>query len=345
LLISSRTKVNKDDEASLNSIKYFGITLDELLISYDRSQLRDYNDERSFPVFFKPSFLLNKLVRILPIKTENYKKAFIKAVTSKGFHRESAKSRDVLKIVNYLKSQGIDDERVIYNLISKDIFLDKYNQESKDSSFNQGDFIESELNREFKEVQNKLGNTEEELTKLSKETNIKSEENKRLESTKEILEGDLNHYQTALKTLNKRVKQLENQKDSSVNQGAINFEVEDEKVKNTKLKNKIKNDLDDQIEDEKVQEVKRWQRQIWWNLLWVIPLLFSALFFVLPTEINPIMDQSDHFKISGIIIAPIILIFLPIINKRYWSEKEKKDRKDNHILSDKLKAKLHEIEE
>lgn len=345
LLIHSRAKVNKDDETSLNSIKYFGVTLDDLLISYDRYQLRNYNDERSFPVFFKPSFLLNKLVRVLPIKTDDYKKAFIKAITSKGFHRESAKSRDVLKIVNYLKSQGIDDEKVVYNLISKDIFLEKYNEKSKDPSFNQGDFIESELNREFKVVQDKLGNTEEELTKLSEETNIKSEENKKLELTKEILEGDLKQYQTAINILNKRVKQLENQKQDNVNQGAINFEAENEKLKNAELTKRLKNDLNDQIEDEKVQEVKRWQRQIWWNLLWVIPLLFSALFFVLPTEINPIMDQSDRFKISGIIIAPIILIFLPIINKRYWSEKEKKDRKDNHILSDKLKTKLHEIEE
>src|SRR5690606_4427267 len=134
-----------------------------LLVQFDKSQLEDHNDVNSFPVFFKPSFLLNKLVRVLPIQTSDYKKAFIKAVTSKGFHKDSSKSRDVLKIVNYLKSQGIDDERVVYNIISQDIFLEKYHKESQNEDFNQGEFIESELNREFKLFQEQLENTRKEL--------------------------------------------------------------------------------------------------------------------------------------------------------------------------------------
>jgi hypothetical protein len=89
LLLESRLKELKGEEVSLNSIKYYGVTLDDLLIQFDKSKTRDNLDVNSFPVFFKPSFLLNKLVRVLPIQTKDYKKAFIKAITSKGFHKDS----------------------------------------------------------------------------------------------------------------------------------------------------------------------------------------------------------------------------------------------------------------
>jgi hypothetical protein len=352
LLLNQRQRVNKGDEISLNSIKFFGMTLDGLLISFDRSELRDYNDERSFPVFFKPSFLLNRLVRVLPIKTDDYKKAFIKAVTSRGFNKDTAKSRDILKIVNYLKSQGVDDEKVVYNIISRDIFLEKYHEKQDEEGFNQGEFIESELNREFKEVQSKLGSTEEELLKLSDLANVKSEENKKLESTKEILESDLTQYESALTKLNKRVKQLENQKPLNVNQGALNFEAEDakmeagkEKDKANKLSKKLKNEVLDQIENEKILEVTRWQRQIWWNLFWVIPILLAALFFIFPHEWNPITEQKNRFTTSGIITVPVMAIFFLLLRTRYWDEGNKQKRKENHKLSDKLKAKLNEIED
>lgn len=344
LLLSQRSRVNKEDEISLNSIKFFGVTLDSLLIGFDRSELKQYNDERSFPVFFKPSFLLNKLVRVLPIKTDDYKKAFIKAVTSKGFNKETAKSRDILRIVNYLKSQGVDDEKVVYNIISKDIFLEQYHEKQNEKDFNQGEFIESELNREFKEVQSKLGITKDELSKLSEVANVKSEENQKLTSTKELLESDLSHYEAALKKLNKRVKQLENQKPINVNQSAINFEAEEAKLNSGQLSKKLKIEILEQVENEKIQEVKRWQRQIWWNLIWVIPLLLTALFFVLPNEWNPIENQKDRFTTSGIITTPVILVFLWLIRHRYWDEGNKTNRKNNHKLSDKLQTKLNEID-
>jgi len=145
IVLDSR-KIKEGEELTLNNAKYFALTLDGLLISYDKYNVKNYSDERSFPVFFKPSYLLNKLVKVLPIKTVDYKKAFIKAITTKGFYKNTRKSDDILKIVNYLKSKGINDEKVIYNLISEDIFLEKFREKSTDSSFNQGEFIESRLN-------------------------------------------------------------------------------------------------------------------------------------------------------------------------------------------------------
>lgn len=352
ILLNQRGRVSKDQDLSLNTIKYFGVTLDSLLIAFDRSEVQKYHDEKGFPVFFKPSFLLNRLVRILPIKTEDYKKAFIKAVTSKGFHRDSTKSRDILKIVNYLKSQGIDDERVVYNLISKDLFLEQYNKQQQVPGFDQGEFIESELNREIKEVQSKLGETKIELSKASELAESKSEENKKLASKKDVLEGDVAQYESALKKLHQRVKQLEKQKPVVNNQGAINFEAEDEAEKARsatekadKLKKALRLEVEDQVEKEKIQGLKKWQRKIWWNLFWVVPCLSIAVLIMFPSHWNPMTEVKTRLSVGGIIATPVGLIFFHLLKLRYWDEGQKSKRKDNHIISPVLKKKLNDLED
>lgn len=350
LLLESRHKEMKGEEVSLNSIKYFGVTLDDLLIQFDKSQLRDNNDFNSFPVFFKPSFLLNKLVRVLPIQTKDYKKAFIKAVTSKGFHKDSSKSRDVLKIVNYLKSQGIDDERVVYNIISQDIFLEKYHRESQNEDFNQGEFIESELNREFKLFQEQLENTRKELALTTETANTRAEENQKLEAKKSILESDVKQYEMALKKVNQRVRSLEKTVVGASSQEKINFEAgeayakaQKEKEKAEALKKKYRDEIEDQIEKEKDANVRKWQSKLWWHLFWVIPCAFAALFFVLPLDQNPITDQADRYKVAGVFITPVVSIFPYLINM-YWNEGNIKARRENHKISERLRNKLRELE-
>jgi len=74
IILDQRSSVlKKGDVVTMNSAKYFGITLDELLLKYDKRQVKDYNDGRSLPIFFKPSFLLNKLIKVLPIVDFNRK--------------------------------------------------------------------------------------------------------------------------------------------------------------------------------------------------------------------------------------------------------------------------------
>lgn len=350
LLLESRHKEIKTGEVSLNSIKYFGVTLDELLIQFDKSQLNNTNDVNSFPVFFKPSFLLNKLVRVLPIQTKDYKKAFIKAVTSKGFNKDSSKSRDVLKIVNYLKSQGIDDERVIYNIISQDIFLEKYHKESQKEDFSEGEFIESEINREFKLFQERLEKTQEELTLTAKTANEKSKENQKLEENRTIIESNLVQYEKAIEKLSKKLSQYEKTVEISSTQSKINFEAgtaeakaKKEKEKADTYKTKLLNEIDDQIESEKNSSLRKWQRKTWWNLLWVVPCLGATLFFVSPIAENPITLQADRYRIAGAIMTPVVLIFLYLIQQRFWSETNIKARKENHKVSEKLKNKLREL--
>ena len=350
LMLDQRSKAKKGIELSLNSVKFFAVTLDGLLIGFDRNQLGNYHDERSFPVFFKPSFLLNRLVRILPIKTDDYKKAFIKAVTSRGFNKETEKSRDVLKIVNYLKSQGIDDERVVYNIINQDNFLEKFHKKQEDSSFNQGEFIESEINRELREIQEKLTKTEEQLIKTNEIAGVTENENKKLNERKTNLEDEKNHYLKAIEQLQSRVNELENQQPPHEKQATMNFEAEEakadvkkEKEKTRKLKSKLKNNIEEKINSEKRQALKKWQRKVWWNLIWVIPSGLAALFFILPFDQNPITEESVRFQTGTIIMTPVILVFLWLIQMRYWNEGNKKSKLENHVISDQLIKELNEI--
>ena len=287
----------------------------------------------------------------MPIQTKDHKKAFIKAVTSKGFHKDTSKSRDVLKIVNYLKSQGIDDERVVYNIISQDIFLEKYNEESQKESFNQGEFIESELNREFKQHKEQLEKTCKELESTKKSANAKEEENQTLKDKKSVLESDVQQYKRAIEKLNKRVKNLEKTASPTSIQEQFNFEageanakVEKEKKKSEELKKKLQIEIEDQIEKEKNTDVRKWQRKVWWNLFWVIPCVLVSLFLILPIDQNPITNQANRFTTMTVIMAPVIYIFLCLLISRFWNEVNIKARKENYKVSDVLKNKLRELE-
>jgi hypothetical protein len=257
---------------TLNSVKYFGVTLDSLLLDYDGKEVKDYNDSHSFPVFFRPSFLLNQLVKVLPIKTDDYKKAFLKAVTSKGFNKDVQKSYDILKIVNYLKSQGIDNEQIIYNLISEDLFLEKYRKNRNNPDFNQGEFIESELNREFKKKEEELQKTKEALSEKEKETNLKTQQTESLSEKKSNLETELDLYKKSLKKLQIEITKLEKRPVWPVSQPPLNFEAGAEKAEVKKLRDKLIEQVQGEITGYKENRLMIWQKRVWWNLLWVLPL-------------------------------------------------------------------------
>jgi hypothetical protein len=333
--------------ATLNSVKYFGITLDSLLLDYDSKDVKDYNDSRSFPVFFRPSFLLNQLVRVLPIKTDDYKKAFLKAVTSKGFNKDVQKSYDILKIVNYLKSQGIDDEQIIYNLISEELFLEKYRKNKNNPDFNQGEFIESELNREFKKKEEELQKTKEALLAKERETTLKTQQTESLSTKKGNLETELELYKKSLKKLQNEIKKLENRPVIATRQPAINFEVGTEKAEVKKLRDKLIKQVQSEIADYKEGRLAIWQKRVWWNLLWAIPLTVAAVWIIFFPSIIP-MTTVDTVTIRFLMSSIVFLLdglFLMLIKMRYWDEGNKQKKLENIKAPDKLNTKLSEVSE
>ena len=352
LILDLRISVKKKTqlkELDFNSVKYFGLTLDSLLIDYDSYQIQRFEDERSFPVFFKPSFLLNRLVRILPIQTKDYKKAFLKAVTSKGFNKDAKKSRDVLRIINYLKSQGIDDEKVIYNLISKDLFIENYSKIDSENGKEVEDFFESELNKQFKKREKELENTKEKLGKREKEANTATEKSKSLVSKKSVLESDLEIYKKALRKLRSDVRKLEKATTDSPSQVTMNFEAEDSKKQleesNQQLsetQHELLNQYKNQARIFKKIEIKKWQNKTWWNLLWVIPftLLFLSVIIFPNLYFKTDTDTSAIRAILGFLLLLVDGVFINLIKLRFWDENNKSKKKDNIEIPAELQNKI-----
>ncbi len=307
IIISQRNGSTKDQEhLTFNNIKYYAITLDNILIQYDQQERVGNNDIRSFPVFFKPSFLLSKLIKILPIKTDNYKKAYFKALTARGFNKDTKKSEDIINIVNYLKSQGIDNEEIINNLISEDLFLEKYKEESKSNpSFDSGIFIEGVLNEQFAEKQLELAKAKDELSKVKTDAlNVTSENSILLKQINEkVVVTQI--YDNAIKELNKKVTKLENTRIVATPQLDISFETEkDEKIK------KLQKQLDEEkvktrekeISIEIEKRIKKWQTNSFKSLFFTIPLLVLSIVLV-----NIYKTELESSKLYLSIVIPVLV--------------------------------------
>lgn len=310
IIISQRTESSKKEQhLTFNTIKYYAVTLDNLLIQYDQKERIGQSDIRSFPVFFKPSFLLGKLIKILPIKTDDYKKAYFKALTARGFNKDTKRSEDIINIVNYLKSQGIDNEEIINNLISEDLFLEKYKDESKSNpSFDSGIFIEGVLNKQFAEKQLELNKAKDELSKIKTDALHVTSENSLL--LKQINEKVVvtQIYDNAIKELNKKVTKLENTRMVTTPQLDISFENEkDETIK--KLLKEIENEKSKTRNIQIKKELKNWQFRSFRFLFITIPILIGALIWVY--LYNAEIEKSKwYLSIVIPIIAGLINVFV-----------------------------------
>lgn len=346
IILDQRSSVMKESEiTSLNSVKYFGITLDALFLKYDKQEIKDYNDQRSYPVFFRPSFLLNKLVKVLPIRTLDYKKAFIKAVTSKGFNRDVQKSHDIIKIVSYLRSQGIDNEEVVYNIISEELFLEKYKSSKNSNDFNQGEFIEAELNKELSKKEAELLKTRKELELKEEEATEKTEKTKELEQKKSSIENELSLYKKALISLQSTVEKLEKRPTNYQNQQKIDFDAENQRSVARKYKRSLIDEVESRIDDYKNSNFRIWQRKIWWNLFWVIPFTIVMLIIILfPPDINSLtMDPISIRIILSLFLLILDGVFLLLVRLRYWDEGNKQKRFENISIPNDLRRKLKEL--
>lgn len=346
LLLNLRSSIKREKTiVSFNSLKYFGVTLDGLLRDYDTKMTKDYDDERSFPVFFRPSYLLSKLVKVLPIVTDDYKKAFIKAVTSKGFNKDVRKSHDILRVVNYLKSQGIDDEQVVYNMITEDIFLEKYKERRKASDFNEQEFFESELNRELKAREHELEQTKNDLKDQKIKTMEASDSKAELEGKKESLEVELELYSKAIKKLNLDLAIAQKAATTIVNQSQIDFEGADARLAISDTQQKLKIQIQGEIDAFKKRKFSKWRKVIWWNLLWVIPIISGGIWVILypDTIFDAEMDSTSIRVILGLLTLSVGGIFVYLIKSRYFDEGNKQKKMENIKPPKELLEKLENL--
>jgi len=350
-ILRDSRKIKEGSKLTMNNIKFFGLTLDSMLISFDRSKTKDYHNEDTYPIFFKPSFLLDKLTRILPVQTKNYKKAFVKAITTKGFHQNGKKSRDILRLVNYLKSKGIDNTDVIYNMISEDLFLDKLNGSNQSQDFNQDDFISSEINRQFEQAQKRLNEVNTDLEDTTAKNQLTEDQNKQLQKKQEEASMLVDQYQRALRSLNTKISKAESQK-FYLTQHTLDFDSAEEKQKikeeneslKSQLKSQLRSQVEEEIEDYKDKQLKKWQKKVWWNLFWVIPVMITVLLILIPNDLFHIQETENNNRQIDIVInisgALLTLFFFYILWYRYFNEIAISKKRESVRIPKELKNKL-----
>lgn len=356
IIASLRGRPSDDKPMTLNNVKYFCLTLDHLLISYDRYEFQKRPELKEYPIFFKPSYLLNRLVKTLPIKVvDDHKKAFIKAVTSRGFNQDIAKTSDILKFVNYLKERGIDDEEIISNLVSEEIFLTNYSKYDDKGDSNLDEFIESEINKVIKQKQSELEKFQKELEALkdkysgtleAKEDAIVQIQKVEHERDQKAVEAE--NLEKAVKILGKRLSKIEKSQISPPT--STNKEIDFEGAKKEKLiieRDEQIEELQEKISDYEQNELQRFitKRVAKWQILGyasiLVVLIFLAFFVFmfwfqdwkynyvtkLISWIESLSEiRKENFKILfGFLFAGVQGISWHLIYKRLFKRKAKED--------------------
>jgi hypothetical protein len=208
LLRQSILSLRDGSAHSLNDVKFFGITLDKFLLKYDR-HARIKNKCDNVPTFFSPSFLFEKIRKFLPVVTDDYKSAFISAISSQTFDYHKKSSVVVQKTVKYFHNMGITDQSLIMQYITDDIFLEEFNRkEGKERDV----YVESEIQQYIYKLNGEKKKLENELNIKDKNLKIKEEKIKSVElSSKDELsrkDKDLKDLNELLEIYNKELKKL-----------------------------------------------------------------------------------------------------------------------------------------
>lgn len=310
-IIDSRYSKMHEKPRAFTDLKNFAISLDDVLIAFDKKEAKLKEPEFPFPVFFKPSFLLNKLIRLLPIKiTSDYKKAFFKALSSRGFNKDIRKSRDIQKIVNYLKAHGIDNETVILNLISEDLFLEKFHEKQTNPE-ELDKFFEQELNKQLQTIQTQLKETKGKVEIL--ESSFKDKEGQ-----VDNLRGELDEKLSNVKLLSKAVDQLsqkigilEKKDKPDANQMIIGFGNSDNQDKISELEKDLKKEYQKKRDDYLRVKLRKWRWQTWRVLILSIVIIGIGFFIYFGLNNWDLSAAADKLVLiaKGKIFWAILMIF------------------------------------
>lgn len=137
-----------------NTLKYLGITLDYQLLRFDKFLARKRVRRESSviqPVFMSPGNFLRRIRAFLPVKTDDYKKAFISAMTNLTLPTGSKEqSINVQKTTSYFRQIGIQDEAAILNIVKNELLYKELL--TFDNDEDRSVFIQSEVDKYLEEL-------------------------------------------------------------------------------------------------------------------------------------------------------------------------------------------------
>jgi hypothetical protein len=150
-ILSFREKLEAGAIPHFQDCKVFGLTLDYGLIDYDKYAGRRENSKELFiPSFLTPSYLLKKLYKLLPVQSDNYRKAFLSSIASPVFSNSDTQKSEVSQsALAVFHALGIDDMSFMAKSLKSQIFLNEIKNAGGDTE-KIIPFVESELSKVLK---------------------------------------------------------------------------------------------------------------------------------------------------------------------------------------------------
>lgn len=312
IILQKREQLESKSSNDLMSNKYYGLTLDKVLIDFDRYSLkRKYlNDDVFVPTFFSPTYLLKKLYKFLPIQSDNYRKAFISAVSSPVFEDNRQDSKSLQDTLMDFHSLGINDPAFIVKCLMNDHFLDEIRSKRSENIEAIKDFVENELQKDYQEVLKEKEEKEEILTgyevknkELQSQKTLSEEANKSLREREEGLKTDIGNLSLSLKSLKKQMEKLSILDKSS----AAQYNLEDKSViEQLKLE---KGEISEQYKELKLEvgekearrKLKSWRLAGWFSMVMSILVLIIFLMAFVQQDwkynyVAALLDWAESLK-------------------------------------------------
>jgi hypothetical protein len=282
VILKKRKDLDNKSSNDLMSNRYYGLTLDKILIDFDRYSLRKkyLNEDVFVPTFFAPTYLLKKLYKYLPIQSDDYRKAFISAISSPVFEDNRATSKSVQDTLKDFHALGISDHNFIVKCLTNDYFLDEVKTKREENFESLKIFVENELQKGYNEVLKEkeekeiiLHEVEVKNIELKSEKALSEDENKKLREKEKSLKNDVENLGLSLKSLKKQIEKFTEIESSH----SLQYNLEDKEE--IEILKKQKGEVTTQYQDLKqtVNQTIAKGKLLKWKIIGWISLLFSVL--------------------------------------------------------------------
>lgn len=171
----------------LDTTKYYGLSLDKILLKFDKNILGKKKYDTINPTFFMPSYLLKRFRKLLPLDTDDYRRAFLTAISSNTFDSEKPRSKVAQRSVEYFKKLGIENEELILECLNDELFLKEF--EEKENSDQLDNFIKSKIELRLEELDKTKQNISSLLEDKQSVIQTVETENKKLKSELDSFKG------------------------------------------------------------------------------------------------------------------------------------------------------------
>lgn len=297
---------------SLNEIKYFGLTLDRSLLGFDKQQVRQSSNPLKVPTFFLPSVLLGKLSKFLPLVTDDYRRAFVTAISSIALEDSNKKiSLIAQQSVAKFHNMGIQDEGLILSCISRKVFLSDFERRQEDGDLDS--FIESELNLQVEKMREEKERLEEEMIKVQNEARQAAQEKATMNTEVGSLRTRVEDLKGTLKVYERGIQKIKEAARKEAKSPAEQLDIQFENVGNDSASRDIVINVSQvgRILATGISRIFRLSRFL--NLLLAINIVLILLIVI--TGIKVSFDSPSYINI------PILTISLLGLGIRKVSEK------------------------